>query len=74
MTAPTEARAFPQTVEDWLRAHPGHHRPADVARALGESTSRVANTLSYMARAGRVTRTRNPEARNGPGASTYSVT
>lgn len=73
MTATPEARDFPRAVEAWLRENPGQHRPADVARALEQPTSRVANTLAYMARTGRITRTRNPDARNGPGASTYAV-
>lgn len=63
-----------ELVEAYLRAHPGQHRPADVARALGRRTSDVANTLAYMARQGRVVRHRNPEVRNGPGASTYALT
>lgn len=72
MEAPS--REFPTAVLTWLGSNPGAHRPADVARALNVETSRAANTLAYLARTGRVTRVRNPDVPNGPGASTYRLT
>lgn len=71
-TDPTLHPNFPLTVEGWLRDNPGQHRPTDVAQALGVDTARAANTLAYLTRASRVTRHRDPDRPNGPGASTYS--
>lgn len=72
MDTPTPTRRA--LVLDWLRTHPGQHRPTAVAKGIGATSSDTANALKALTAQGLVTRHRDPSVPNGPGASTYSHT
>lgn len=42
----------------WLAAHPGEHRPVDIARATGLTTHTVASRLIHLADHGKILRRR----------------
>lgn len=73
MATDTPPSTFPRDVIAWLTANPGRRRPTEVAAGLGVDTARAANTLAYLARAGKVRRHRDPDRPNGPGSSTYTT-
>jgi DNA-binding MarR family transcriptional regulator len=45
-----------EEVAQWLREHPGHHRPRDVAAAMGYDPRRTAQNLRYLWERGRIDR------------------
>lgn len=45
-----------EEVAQWLREHPGHHRPRDVAKAMGYDPRRTAQNLRYLWERGRIDR------------------
>lgn len=76
-TAPVAAISksvpFTDLLVVWLTAHPGFHRPIEVAHALGANRNVTASRLIYLASAGRIKRKKSSEVRNGPGSSVYSA-
>lgn len=58
----------------YLAAHPGVHRPRDVAEAIHRPAQPVAMALRRLAATGRVNRYRNERQHNGPHSVGYSAT
>lgn len=55
MSAPLRRRVpLTNQARDYLRSHPGPHRPIAVATALGENPQTVAMTLRYLAKRGEI--------------------